>query len=282
MPIFCTRSTSLLLIAGILIASIAATAEESTEPAAAPAVLAETPTTPPPNEAGLRPEVTTDVALVSAYVWRGLTANEEPVLQPSLDVVIGPITINVWANLDLTNQTDSGIRSGQVSELDLLIDYGYAFGADEEFLLSFGIVDYLFPAAGSTTELYLSFSWDSIVSPSITIYRDVDIPTLYIGLDATYPYQPSEAIEIEAGVSLGLGDKDWATSMMGVSESDAAFGLFDASITVTAIYAIDDHTTASLTMGGSFIINSDAADAFDSADLKTSRFIIGMAISRSY
>ena len=236
---------------------------------------------PAADPAGRDVSVSLSTALQSAYVWRGITVNDEPVIQPSVEVVIDGLTINVWVNGDMTTQTDRGIKAGQVSETDLTMYYTKAFGPDELYQLSFGCIDYLFPSAGTTTEFFVSFGMDTIASPAITIYRDVDLPALYASLGASHKHTVNESIEIEASAAIGLGDSNWGKLMFGLSDDDASFGLYDVSVVVSATYALTAEMSISVTATVSSVINSDAADALDAADIKTTTAVIGLAWSMS-
>jgi len=47
-----------------------------------------------------------DATYASRYVWRGIVVTEDPVFEPSIEVGIGDVTLNVWANLDTTDVND--------------------------------------------------------------------------------------------------------------------------------------------------------------------------------
>jgi hypothetical protein len=122
------------------------------------------------SEAGAS-EATLATDVNSAYVWRGITFNDGPVLQPSIDVSglkIGgrPLGINVWANMDL-GDFDGALKSGEFSEVDFTLTLGLPAGFDA------GVTEYLFPAgAASTRELTVSWSKELPVTPSLAIYYD--------------------------------------------------------------------------------------------------------------
>ena len=87
-------------------------------------------------------DVTGGVDFASAYVWRGITFNDGMVAQPYLDVASAGFGINIWGNMDIDDY-DNTLDSGEFSELDLTLSYGFSLDPVDVRL---GYIEYLFPA----------------------------------------------------------------------------------------------------------------------------------------
>lgn len=111
-----------------------------------------------------------DLSAQSAYIWRGMALNTEPVFQPSLTLAQGGFSASVWANADLTG--DLGHRF-ELNEVDYWLDYTQEL---EHFDVSLTLYDYTFPhsASASTQEVWIGATWKTVFSPSLTIVRDIN------------------------------------------------------------------------------------------------------------
>jgi len=110
--------------------------------------------------------------LFSKYVWRGQVYNDDPVLQPSASYIMGKWTAALWSNVDLTSYND---RAGDLYEVDYVLDYSDDTGI-EGLGYSIGVARYTFQGSKipSTTEIYWGLNLNTILSPSLKLYHDVD------------------------------------------------------------------------------------------------------------
>jgi len=127
-------------------------------------------------EDGIDFELTSD--FFSKYIWRGQNLNDDPVFQPGISATYGNFTSGIWGNLELTNAND---KSGNFSELDYSLDYSSPMPGIESVRYSIGVIYYDFPGSYAdgtrvpdTTEVYWGLNFDLLLSPSITVYHDVD------------------------------------------------------------------------------------------------------------
>lgn len=169
-----------------------------------------------------RPEVTVEAALVTAYVWRGQVYNNDFVVQPQMTIEQYGVSFNIWGNYDL-GENVNGI-SGDFSEIDMSLAYSLPLDINE-MAFDIGIIGYDFPANGdtpvsgvgfnakSTTELFASatvLSWQDYVIPSFTLFGDVDEASgVYFLFDVVAPYEVSEYLAVEGGVSAGYGNTSY-------------------------------------------------------------------------
>lgn len=148
-------------------------------------------------------EATAGLDVVSAYVFRGVTYNDGPCLQPYLETIGGNIRFAVWANFGFT-EYDS-VRSGDFSEVDFTLAYQRTLGTLD---LSAGVMQFLFPEAGphtNTRELFGSASRVLLagVSGSVYIGYDIDeIEDIYTSILLSYDLPmkvPAFVISFSAG-----------------------------------------------------------------------------------
>jgi len=124
------------------------------------------------EEAGVEVSVSADVA--SAYVFRGVTFNDGPVLQPGVEVSGLPIVFGVWGNLNLGDY-DGMLVEGQFSEIDLWAVYNIPLGLDP-FWVSIGYSEYNYPSAGGDAdrEAWASIGLDVPLAPTLDVYYGLD------------------------------------------------------------------------------------------------------------
>ncbi len=216
-------------------------------------------------------ETSLDIPLVSKYVWRGIQANEEVVLQPSLSVSGGDFSFNLWGNMDLTGfgeEAGYGNRCGEFTELDLTGEYGRSFGI---MSIAVGAISYIFPGIGATThELYATFSANVPAGPSLAIYSDVDeVKGSYFLLSLGHSFELKDTgplTGIDLGVSAGYGSGSYNRGYFGIDKAapvdmvaslalPLSFGKI--SVTPSAVYShvLDSEISEALDQSGYFFFS---------------------------
>ncbi len=198
-------------------------------------------------------DVTVDADLVSAYVWRGITFNNDPVIEPSVDVAHpSGLGLNVWANFDLGDYDDQ-VQSGEFSEIDLTLTYAVPV---ESFDLSVGAVSYTFPQGSDNShEVFVNASVEPLpgLTAGVDVYYDFDeVDDFYGSLSAAYAYELNEKLALEAGAAIGAAGSDFALYYNGTEES----GFHDWNVSLTATYAQSEAVEL-----GAFIAYTDSADS---------------------
>ena len=205
--------------------------------------------------ATLAADVEADLGVGSAYVWRGMVLNDELVMQPSLTVVAGNFSFNVWGNFDLTDRDGAAVDSGNFSEVDLTISWTHSF---DKVALDIGVINYMFPNAGltnsDTTELYVSASLDVVLEPSLTIYYDIDsIDGYYASLGIGHTFAVSDKTEIGLSGSYAFADSGFRDGYFGVDSS----GAVDLAAGINVSVAINDAVGFSVGVVHSTLSDSD-------------------------
>ncbi len=159
------------------------------------------------------------------YVWRGQNLNDATVFQPGIGITYGGLTGSIWGSLDMTDENDNRY---DFTEYDFSIDYSASLPVVEGAGFSVGVINYRFPSLTptSTTEVYCGFNFDLPLSPSVTVYRDVDqADGTYVsfGVGHTFEkvFQLSTDIPVgmEIGASVGWADSKYNNFYWGVDNS---------------------------------------------------------------
>lgn len=126
-------------------------------------------------------DATVGMDVMSAYVFRGNTLNDGPVVQPALSVgnfklseeITLPLTLGVWANMDIGNY-DNALDEGKFSEVDFTASYALPTLIDK-LGWSVGYCEYMYPGgAEPDREASLTFTYDTFLSPSLTFNYGLD------------------------------------------------------------------------------------------------------------
>lgn len=122
--------------------------------------------------------VSIDSSFVNQYVWRGFKLNPSPSVQPALTFGYKGLSISSWSSFGHSSPLGRGQKW---DEHDLTIDY--TFSLTDKISVSGGWINYHFPALDKekdgvdstyTNEIYGSIAFDVLLSPSLTVYGDVD------------------------------------------------------------------------------------------------------------
>lgn len=180
-------------------------------------------------------EVTTD--FFSKYVWRGQNVTDDWVFQPGVSATYGGLTGGFWGNLDLTDEND---ESGEFIEYDWYVDYSGQI--TETIGYSVGGIYYYFPGGEATTEVYAGLSVDTIASPSLTVYYDIDeVEGAYVAFGVGHSFEGEDLpCGIDLSANLGWGDSSYNEAYWGTDGGElndltlsAAFPFEIGPVTVT-------------------------------------------------
>ncbi len=207
----------------------------------------------PANDSSVA-KISAEAALVSAYVWRGQVYNSDAVIQPQITISQYDFSFNVWGNYDLKNNV-AGVSS-DFSELALSVAYTLPVNLNE-MEITVGAINYTYPntltssgsAAESTSELFATarvLSYADYFIPSATIFGDVDeVRGTYVLLDVVAPYQVSDYLAVEGGVSAGYGNTRYNDFYFPNAAGNQDAGFNDYNFYVNASYELYENVTVS-------------------------------------
>ncbi len=191
-------------------------------------------------------DVTIGADVASSYVWRGITINEDAVIQPSVLVEHDSgFALEVWANFDLGDD-DGAFAERQFSEINF--DISYTLDLDVASV-TLGYIEYMFPGYGDAAvsedgdvsvvaaadrDIYVSLGTDvEGLGLSLTLYQNVAASdATYIVLAADYGYEVIDDLTLGINGSIAWGGKGATAS--------GKDGMHDYLIGLTADYAVLD------------------------------------------
>lgn len=134
----------------------------------------------------------------SKYIWRGQTLTNGWVWQPGLSASYKGFTGGIWANMDLADVDDTQL---EFDEVDPYIDYSGSI--NDLISYSIGYIYYSFPrSTANTQEIYGGLSFDTVLSPSVTLYYDIEASQSYY-LSFSIGHSAEEIAKVE-DMSIGL------------------------------------------------------------------------------
>jgi uncharacterized protein (TIGR02001 family) len=205
-------------------------------------------------------DATIGVDFASSYVFRGVTFNDNPVLQPYLEVeglsIAGKaITVGTWANYDFTNTGTGDPQSGDFGEIDYYasVDLGAGFGM--------GYCQYTYPTIEGDSDKEMSLSYGTEVAGvelSAAAYYMVGgayAESLYLEVGAGYGVDISDDLSASFGATLGC---QAVSEEEGAADTEEGFSVYTVSAGLA--YALNETTelTTSLTYVGA--IDNEVVD----------------------
>lgn len=183
--------------------------------------------------------LSTDLSLSyqSKYIWRGISANQEGVLQPSLTFGWNGWGANLWGNFDLTDAnlyfgTSTGLR--RITEWDSSLYYTVNTGRATATL---GVTHYDFPNTGfrSTSELWGVFAANMPGSPTLSVYYDFDeAEGIYARLSGSHTLENTGFGSVNLTGWVGYGDRGFNSYYCSNAAAALADYGFEAKLNIPA------------------------------------------------
>jgi hypothetical protein len=191
-----------------------------------------------------KPTADASVGIYSKYIWRGYNFEDGPVIQPSLTVGYKGFAANLWGNLNLDQE---GGDSFNWYETDFTLSYD---GAYEKLGYSLGYI-YYDTDDGDTQEIYAGLSYDTILAPTITVYRDIQsFPGYYVNLGIGHSFSITDKYALDLGASAGYYNVD----------ADDYSALHDGVLSASMTFPVGEYLSVTPEVYYSFPLSSDADD----------------------
>jgi hypothetical protein len=153
-------------------------------------------------------------SFMSKYIWRGQLLNDDYVMQPSVGLAYGGLSASLWGNVDMTDYHDN---DWEFTEYDWTLSYADTVPGMDFLNYSVGVIYYYFPSLtddGDTLEVYASLGLDMMLSPTLTVYRDVDegdctyaALSVSHSIEKVFELSPDMPVGLTASASAGWGNK---------------------------------------------------------------------------
>jgi hypothetical protein len=201
------------------------------------------------------PAASGSMAFLSKYMWRGYELSDgSMVVQPSVTLAHKGLAFNMWGNLD----TDPPDEDAALTETDLTVSYDTSAGP---FGLGAGYIYYGFDGMADTQEFYLKGSYDTFLTPTLTMYRDIDsFPGYYFNLGLSHSISLSDAVALNLSGAFGyyVSDDD---SIVKAGTDDKYNGLQDGLLSASLSIPVTKYISVSPTVSYAFPLSDEAEDS---------------------
>ncbi|HBI15218.1 MAG TPA: hypothetical protein DDY20_06835 [Desulfobulbaceae bacterium] len=213
------------------------------------------------TEEAEKPTGSMSIAMLSKYVWRGYElSNDSMVIQPSITASYLGFSVNLWGNLDTDQDADLfGEEGANWNETDLTLSYGGSAGMVS---YSAGYIYYGLEGLDDSQEIYGSIGLDTILAPTLTVYRDVDAyPGWYATLGVSHSFQLSENISLDLAGQVGYLSADDADTLAEPDDPGSAYSDFhDGRLSATLTIPITEEISIAPNVTYSFALSDGASD----------------------
>ncbi|MFA4917575.1 MAG: hypothetical protein WC560_13015 [Syntrophales bacterium] len=207
-----------------------------------------------------KPSVSADIAVLSKYVWRGYEfSKNSAVIQPSMTIGYKGAGLNLWGNLD-TNAYQA-TNSESFNETDMTLSYDKSFGMVG---LGVGYIYYALDGIADSQELYLSVSLDTLLSPSLKVYREIAHESAwYASLGISHSFKLPKEITLDLAGSVGYYSYDNTDTYAEVDENltittNKYSSMHDGLVSVGLTIPVGKYFTVVPMVAYSFPLTSDA------------------------
>ena len=247
-------------------------------------VLAQEEAKPAAAEAS-KPTAAVDMGVFSQYIWRGFEQSyNSVVIQPSVTLGYEGFSFNVWGNMDTDLHTrGSDTSESKYTETDFTLSYAKTLGM---FKLSGGYIYYaLTLATYDSQEVFASVGLDTILSPTLTVYREIaHSPAWYFNLGISHSQPIYEKITLDLAASAGYYYSD-TDNMVEVNDPESKYrefnnGLVSAGLTIP----FGEYFSVKPMIAYSFPLSGNANDYITSVSISnnSSFFYGGVTLSMAF
>jgi uncharacterized protein (TIGR02001 family) len=238
-------------------------------------------TIPAPAEEA--PSAELSVAALSQYIWRGQELSRDSmVVQPSLTIGYKGFSANIWGNLDTDpyTSTPGADEPSNWNETDFTLSYGKEFGA---LSAEAGYIYYGLDGTYDSQEAFLSLGLDTVLSPTLTVYKEMDsYPLWYFLFGISHSFDVTETVSLELAASASYLKSDDAEDYPEIDDNGTTTGdkfsnFHDGVISASLPIAIDQYVTVTPSLSYTFPLSSDASNEMEwrSQRSKDDNFVYG-------
>lgn len=203
-----------------------------------------------------------DLTARSSYIFRGVVYVDAPVLEPSASLGISGFSTTLWGSMELTDENDYGdeygTAEGELTEVDLILDYTRDFGP---FWAYTGIGKYWYPNTGyeSSSEFYLSVGPNTVLSPALNLYRDLEQSEGMYGAISLSQAIPVGSLMPSLGLKLGYGNRRHNLAFYGVNKASIA----DLTLDLAVPFSVSGSVTVTPSVEYTTLPDGEVSDAFE-------------------
>ena len=209
-----------------------------------------------------KPSADFTVGLYSQYIWRGWELSRDSmVIQPSMTVSYKGFAANVWGNLDTDlHENLDGNETSDWNETDFTLSYDGSVG---KVGYSLGYIYYDLAGVGSDTqEVYAGLCLDTLLAPTLTVYRDFDAAAgWYITLGVSHSFPITEKLSLDLGAQVSYWDVDDEDTYADPDDPGDEYSDFhDAILSASMSFPLGEYFTITPELYYVFPLSDDAED----------------------
>ncbi|HED00743.1 MAG TPA: hypothetical protein ENN18_10215 [Proteobacteria bacterium] len=211
-----------------------------------------------------RPSADLSVSILSDYIWRGQELSRDSiVIQPSMTVGYKGFSANLWGNLDTDPYVSAGNSPANWNETDLTLSYGRDFGP---LNISGGYIYYGLDGVDDSQEVFLSLGVDTLLSPSLTVYKEIDsYMHWYFLLGISHSFKITEAVSLDLVASASYLKSEDVDEYPEINDQGVATGakfnnFHDGVISASLPISVAKYVTITPSLSYTFPLSSDASD----------------------
>lgn len=213
-----------------------------------------------------KPTADLTVSALSQYVWRGFaTTKDSVVLQPSMTVGYKDFAFNLWGNLDTDRWGGADAGTNSWTETDLTLSYNWNMGP---VAMSGGYIYYGLDSVPDTQEVFLSATLDTLLKPTLKVYRDIDHSAgWYATLGVSHSVPVTKELSLDLGAQVGYLAADNASSYADPHDTTKAYRNFhDGLLSAAMKIPVTQYLAVTPQLYYSFPLSSDARDLLKDAN----------------
>lgn len=204
-----------------------------------------------------KPTADLSVAALSAYIWRGQELSQDSVvIQPSMTVGYKGFSFGLWGNLD-TDRYTTDPETNEWTETDLTLAYDWTMGPVG---MTAGYIYYALDAAYDTQEFFVSAALDTLLAPTLTVYRDTDnLAGWYVTFGVSHSVPLSGDISLDLGAQASYLSADDKSSYADPDNANEEYNNFmDGLLSASVTFPVNEYISVTPQISYSFPLGSDA------------------------
>jgi hypothetical protein len=243
------------------------------------------------------------VSVLSQYIWRGYEMSRHSVVvQPSMTVAYRGFSANLWGNLDTAPYSPTGAsHTSKWNETDFTLAYAKTLGlfniGGSYAYYSLPALNKEFPDRNDAQELSLSVGLNTLLAPTLTVYKEFDHYRNWyflLGVSHLFELNKSVTLKLAATASYLLStDADTYAKYDGDAQptTEKFSNFHDGTISASLPIKATDRITVTPVASYVFPLSSDARNemkalglkgAASPADRDSSYFYGGMSVGFSF
>jgi len=234
---------------------------------------------------------TAEVEVNSSHIWRGQILNEEPVIQPSLTLDLGPyFSAIVWGTWDLTDQPGTMSRN----RVDATVACNGVHGKN---IIKTGAIAYIYHDSSfsqneDTYEVFAGYTMDEVSLPSVRVFYDLgDVGGLFGTLSFAHSFdlvQDQTALDFRVGVSVADEKNLQSRFTIQTVDANSQTNVFvpegtkvldiTASMELLVFFGDDRHGLFNPGVSHMMVMDSDIRNALKKADEQSDETVFSVSL----